>query len=101
MTNEDYKKYLELERLKKNTGNEIAPNHPLVLELNEKLQLRFTPEEEAKLNQMSEQYKNEYLNHPKNTEKRRAKFEKAEKEAELAEQRIKEAFIKFQSTGET
>ena len=34
LTNEDYKKYLELQRLKKVTGNEVEPTHPVVLELN-------------------------------------------------------------------
>jgi regulator of replication initiation timing len=53
LNNEDYKKYLELEKLKKTTGNEIAPNHPLLMELNQKLQKRLTPEEEAKLDEMS------------------------------------------------
>lgn len=99
LNNEDYKKYLELEKLKKTSGYEIAPNHPLLLELNEKLQRRLTPEEEAKLDEMSEHYKNEYLNHPKNTQKRREKYEKLEKLNELAELKIKEAFIKFNSTG--
>lgn len=74
---------MELEKLKKATGNEIAPNHPLLVELNQKLQKRLTPEEEAKLDEMSEQFKNEYLNHPKNTQQRRVKFEKTEKENEL------------------
>lgn len=81
LNNEDYKKYLELERLKKSTGNEVEPTHPLVVELNKKLRKTLTQEEEDKLDEMSEQYKNEYLNHPKNTEKRRTKFEKYEKEA--------------------
>ena len=34
LTNEDYKKYLDLQRLKKATGNEVEPTHPLVVELN-------------------------------------------------------------------
>jgi len=39
------------------------------------------------------------LNHPKNTQKRREKYEKLEKLNELTELKIKEAFIKFNSTG--
>lgn len=42
LTNEDYKKYLELQRLKKSTGNEVEPMHPLVVELNEKLKRTLT-----------------------------------------------------------
>lgn len=99
LNNEDYKKYLELERLKKTSGNEIAPNHPLLVELNQKLQKRLTPEEEAKLDEMSVQFKNDYLNHPKNTQQRRVKYEKTAKENEILELRIKEAFIKFHGTG--
>lgn len=53
LTNEDYKKYLDLQRLKKATGNEVEPTHPLVVELNEKLQRRLTPEEEAKMDEMA------------------------------------------------
>ena len=44
LNNEDYKKYLELERLKKTTGNEIEPTHPLLIELNKKLQKTLTEE---------------------------------------------------------
>jgi hypothetical protein len=40
------------------------------------------------------------LNHPKNTEYRRQKYEKNSKEAEILETRIKEAFIKYQSIEE-
>jgi hypothetical protein len=53
LTNEDYKKYLELQRLKKATGNEVEPTHPLVVELNQKLQKRLSAEEEAKMNEMA------------------------------------------------
>ena len=86
--------------MKKAVGNEIEPTHPLLLELNEKLQRRLTDEEEAKMEEMSQQFKNEYLNHPKNTEYRRQKYEKSSKEAEILETRIKEAFIKYQSIEE-
>ncbi len=89
-----------MQRLKKAVGNEIEPTHPLLLELNEKLQRRLTDEEEAKMEEMSQQFKNEYLNHPKNTEYRRQKYEKSSKEAEILETRIKEAFIKYQSIEE-
>jgi hypothetical protein len=53
LTNEDYKKYLELQKLKKATGNELEPSHPLVVELNKKLQRRLTAEEEAKMDEMA------------------------------------------------
>ena len=52
------------------------------------------------MDEMAEQFKNQYLNHPKNTEQRRQKYEKLSKEAEIMEVRIKEAFIKYQSIGE-
>lgn len=52
------------------------------------------------MEEMSQQFKNEYLNHPKNTEYRRQKYEKSSKEAEILETRIKEAFIKYQSIEE-
>jgi hypothetical protein len=42
LNNEDYAKFLELERLKKSTGNEVEPNHPLIIELNKKLKRTLT-----------------------------------------------------------
>jgi hypothetical protein len=44
LNEEDYQKYLELEKLKKISGNELENTHPLILELDKKLNKQVSPE---------------------------------------------------------
>jgi hypothetical protein len=96
---EDYQKYLEVEKLKKLWGKDVDTRHPLLLEIESKLSVTLSEEEIAAMEEKGEQFKQEYLNHPKNKELRKQSFEINEREAEKDNARIKEAWIKHELFG--
>ncbi len=79
---EDYQKYLEVEKLKKLWGKDVDTKHPLLLEIKSKLDISLTEEEMSALNQKAEQFKQEYLSHSKHGKQRELIYEYNEREAE-------------------
>ena len=57
----------------------MEPDHPLIIELDKKLKFQLSPEEEAKLKQMSKEAEQEFLSNPKKNDKRKILFEKNKK----------------------
>lgn len=72
---EDYQKFLEVEKLKKLWGKDVDTRHPLLLEIEGKLNIALSPEELAAMEEKAEQFKQEYLNHPKNRQLRQQSYE--------------------------
>ena len=49
--------------------------HPLLLEIQKKLDITVTQEEMAAMEEKADQFKREYLEHPKNTHLRQKNYE--------------------------
>jgi hypothetical protein len=68
--------------LKKLWGKDVDNRHPLLLEIESKLNVGLSPEEMAAMEEKAEQFKQEYLNHPKNKQLRQQSYEYNEREME-------------------
>ena len=79
LSNEDYKKYVELEGLKKTLGDELEPTHPLLVELKGKMKSNFSEEDLQKVREMSAQAEEDYLNEKHYKEHKRHRLEKAKR----------------------
>lgn len=97
---EDYQKYLEVEKLKKLWGKDVDNKHPLLLEIEKKLDIALSPEEMSAMEEKAEHFKQQYLNHPKNKKLRQQSYEYNEREMERENAKIREAFLKHELYGE-
>ncbi len=71
LNEEDYQKYLQLETLRRESTTELDPEHPLVKEIEEKLNPSVPEEQLEWLMSQRKQAEEDYLNQPKNNELRR------------------------------
>lgn len=56
-------------------GKDVDNKHPLLLEIEKKLDIAISPEEMAAMEEKAEQFKQQYLNHPKNKKLRHQSYE--------------------------
>lgn len=97
LNEEYYQKYLEVEKLKKLWGKDIDTRHPLLIEIKSKLEISLSEEEIAAMDERAEQYKREYLEHPKNRQLRQQSYEYNEREGEKEHLKVKEAWLKHEA----
>ena len=74
--------------------------HPLLLEIEAKLNVGLSAEEMAAMEEKAEQFKQEYLNHPKNKQLRQQSYEYNEREMEKENAKGREAWLKHELFGE-
>ena len=82
--------------MKKLWGKELDTSHPLLLEIEGKLNVGLDEEELKIMQERAERYEREYLEHPKDRQLRRQGHEHDLKEGEKEHLKVKEAFLKFQ-----
>jgi hypothetical protein len=97
---QDYQKFLEVEKLKRLWGKDVDTKHPLLLEIEGKLSLALSPEEVQAMEEKADQFKQEYLNHPKHRQLRQQSYEYNERETEKENAKAKEAWLKHLLFGE-
>ena len=85
---------MEVQKLKKLWGKDMDTQHPLLLEIKNKMDIPLTEEEMAAMQERAEQYKREYLEHPHETLLRQKNYEFNELEGEKEHLKLKEAWIK-------
>ena len=68
--------------------------HPLLIEINAKMNVGLSEEEIEAMEEMADKYKREYLEHPKHRQIRQQAYEENDREAEKEDLKIREAWSK-------